>query len=448
MYKYEILTQLNKFKGKDKVRLHVPGHKNSSDFRANFPVAPIDFTELDFSDDLNCPTGVIKKAQEDIAEILGAKKAYVTTDGSSSGVMTMLFCAQARGNKVIVPRNSHKSVFNACRILNLEPVIVQGEEVEGILMPPSPELIQTLIVNDVNISGMIIASPDYYGNVAPLKEYSEILKKYGRLLYVDGAHGAHLALSEGKEGHASRYADIWVDGAHKCLPTLTQGAVVCVNNESLISRAEEGLSIFRTTSPSYPIMASVEYGVKYFINNPKQLAKGKSVAEELKAGLKGLPIYPSSDWTKISVDFKALDVSPYLAQEALQKKGVYAEMNDGRYLLFYLSPCIDGFSALEFKNAIIGVCAQRKLRGTYVPLPEIPRAERTYSFLYAYKQKYEWAPISEAEGRMSADNAGVSPPCVPVLVAGELVTREAINCLSSAKSTFGVANGCIKVVKK
>ena len=350
MYKYEILTQLNKFKGKDKVRLHVPGHKNSSDFRANFPVAPIDFTELDFSDDLNCPTGVIKKAQEDIAEILGAQKAYITTDGSSSGVMVMMFCAQAYGNKIIVPRNSHKSVFNACRILNVEPVIVQGEEVEGIITPPSPDLIETLIVNDVNISGMIIASPDYYGNVAPLDEYAAVLKKYNRLLYVDGAHGAHLALNEGREYHASGYADIWTDGAHKCLPTLTQGSIVCVKNEKLIARAEEGLSIFRTSSPSYPIMASVEYGVKYFVNNPKQLAKAKSVCQELKAGLKGIPIYHTPDWSKLSIDFASLGISPYLVQGILQKRGIYAEMNDGRYLLFYLSPTINGYSALELKN--------------------------------------------------------------------------------------------------
>ena len=124
-YKYEILTQLNKFKGKDKNRLHVPGHKNSGEFKSQFGVAPIDLTELDITDDLSCPSGVIKKAQEDIAEILGAKKAYITTDGSSSGVLTMLFVAAAYGNKIIVPRNSHKSVFNACRILNIEPVIVQ-----------------------------------------------------------------------------------------------------------------------------------------------------------------------------------------------------------------------------------------------------------------------------------------------------------------------------------
>lgn len=448
MYKYEILAQLNKFKGKDKVRLHVPGHKNSSDFRTNFPVAPIDFTELDFSDDLNCPTGVIKKAQDDIAEILGAKKAYITTDGSSSGVMVMMFCAQAYGNKIIVPRNSHKSVFNACRILNVEPVIVQGEEVDGILTPPSPELIETLIVNDVNISGMILASPDYYGNVAPLGEYAEILRKYSRLLFVDGAHGAHLALNEGRQFHASLYADMWTDGAHKCLPTLTQGSIVCVNDEKLVARVEEGLSIFRTSSPSYPIMASVEYGVKYFVNNPKQLAKAKAVAEELRSSLKGIPIYDSPDWTKLSVDFLSLGISPYRAQGILQKKGIYPEMNDGRYLLFYLSPSIDGYCAIELKNALIAICAQKKLKNTYVRLPEIPKTDRTYSYLYAYKQKYEWIPLDGAIGKMSADNVGISPPSLPVLVAGEIVTKEAIACLTTAKSTFGVQGGKIKVVKK
>ncbi|MDE6075490.1 MAG: aminotransferase class I/II-fold pyridoxal phosphate-dependent enzyme, partial [Clostridia bacterium] len=261
-YKYEILAQLNKFKGKDRNRMHVPGHKNSGDFKSQFPVAPIDLTELSITDDLSCPTGAIKKAQEDIASIIGAKKAYITTDGSSSGVLAMLYVAAALGNKVIVPRNSHKSVFNGCKLLNIEPVIVQGAEVDGVLMPPSPELVETLIVNDVNIAGMIIASPDYYGNIAPLDKYAEVLKKYDRLLFVDGAHGAHLCLTADKAGYAGRYADMWVDGAHKTLPVLTQGAVVAVNNEKLITRVEDALSVFRTTSPSFPVMASVEYGYK------------------------------------------------------------------------------------------------------------------------------------------------------------------------------------------
>ena len=448
-YKYEILTQLNKNKGRDKSRLHMPGHKNSGEFKSLFPVASIDVTELSYTDDLSCPAGSIKKAQKDIAEILGAKRAFITTDGSSSGIMAMLFCAREYGNKIIVPRNSHKSVFNACRLLNIEPVIVQGVEEDGVLLPPAPELIETLVVNDVNISGIIITSPDYYGNIAPLNRYREIMDKYKRLLLVDGAHGTHLALNPEREGHAGVYADMWVDGAHKTMPTLTQGAVVCVNNQNLVAKAEEGLAIFRTTSPSFPIMASVEYGIKYFINNPKYLARAQNSVAELKTAFDGIiPLYPSQDWCKIAVDFKTLGISPYLAQEALEKKGIYPELNDGRYILFYLSPMSEPFHFLELKSALLSVCAQKKLLNTYKDVPAVPAADRTYSFLYAYRQKTELLPLKQAIVRMCAENVGITPPCLPVVIAGEIISEQAVQVLSGAHSTFGLTDGKIKVVKK
>lgn len=447
-YKYEILNQLNKVKAKDRNRLHMPGHKNAGDFKSRFPVAGMDVTELSCTDDLSCPSGAIKRAQTDLAQILGAKKAYITTDGSSSGVMAMLFVAAAYGTKIIVPRNSHKSVFNACRLMNLEPVIVQGAEVNGVLLPPSPELIETLIVNDVNIAGLIITSPDYYGNIAPLENYAEVLKKYGRYLFVDGAHGAHLALNENRAGYAGVYADMWVDGAHKSLPALTQGALVLVNDEKLIARAEEGLSIFRTTSPSFPVMASVEYGVKYFLNNPKYLQRALDAVEELRSSLEGVTLYPSADWTKFAVDFKALGISPYLAQELLEKKGIYPEFNDGRYILFYFSPSVEPRHLSEFKTALLWICAQKKLQNTYKEVPAVPVGERTYSFLYAYRNKAEWVELKDAAGRMCADNVGITPPCLPILVAGEMVTEQAIQTLLKSKNTFGIVDGKIKVVAK
>lgn len=447
-YKYEILTQLNKYKNKDRIRMHMPGHKNVGDFRSHFPVANIDFTELDFSDDLHCPSGVIKKAQEDLAEIVGAKKVYITTDGSTSGVFAMLSVAAGYGNKVIVPRSSHKSVFNACRLFNLEPVIVQGAENEGVLTPPPAELIETLIVNDRNIAGMIVTSPDYYGNIAPLAEYKRILSEHGRLLLVDGAHGGHLFLEKEKEGYAGLYADMWVDGVHKSLPALTQGALVCVGNDDLTEAADRALSVFRTTSPSYPVMASVEYAVKYFVNNPKPLAAAKAAAAEFRAGVQGLTLYPSGDWTKLAVDFKPLGISPAAVQEQLEKKGVYAEFNDGRYLLFYLSPSVEAGQLAALKNALLSIVANKKLKGTYKNRPSIPVAERTYSFLYSLKSKSEYIPLKEAEGRMCAENAGITPPCLPVIIAGEMITKQAIDILSKAKNTFGLSGGKIKVVKK
>jgi arginine/lysine/ornithine decarboxylase len=448
-YNYEIYSTINRYKGKDSIRLHIPGHKNNGQFRSYFPVAPIDVTELSFSDDLNCPTGAIRLAQLDIADILGAKKAYITTDGSSSGVMAMIYTASKFGSKLIVPRNSHKSVFNACRLLNIEPVIVQGEEREGVLLPPDVSLIEGLIVNDVNIAGMIITSPDYYGNIAPLKAYSEVLTKYNRLLLADGAHGIHLALEEGRAGHCGLYADMWVDGAHKTLPTLTQGAVVCVNKESLLPYAEEAMSIFRTTSPSYPIMASVEYGVKYYVNNPKILAKAKADVEEFKKQMTGFTFYPSDDWTKLCIDFKPLGISPDLVVEKLEKKGIYAEMNDGRYILFYLSPAIETRQLNDLKNVLINIVSQKKLKNTFKDTASpVPVTERTYSYLYALKQRSEWLPLKDSLGRMCAENAGVTPPCLPVVIAGEIISQQAIDILSKATQTFGITNAKIKVVKK
>lgn len=448
VYNYEILTQLSRYKGKDRIRLHMPGHKNFPAFRAAFPVAPIDITELSFSDDLSCPSGAIDRAQRDIAEITGAKRAFITTDGSSSGVMAMMYVAAAFGNKIIVPRNSHKSVFNACRLLGTEPVIVQGKEEEGVLTFPEPELLEKLIVNDVNISGAIITSPDYYGNIAPLDRYAEVLRKHGRFLFVDGAHGAHLALEEDRKGYAGVYADMWVDGAHKTLPVLTQGAAVLVANEELSDKAEEAMSIFRTTSPSYPVMASVEYGIKYFINNPKLLARAKDAVAAFRAEMEGVTFYPSADWAKVAIDFKPLGIDPSIAQTALEKKGIYAEMNDGRYLLFYLSPVVTAGQLAELRAALIGVMAKKKNKGTFRDRPSIPVAERTYSFIYALRQRAEYVPLREAVGRMCAENAGVTPPCLPVVIAGEMVSSQAAELLSSAKNTFGVRDGKIKVVRR
>lgn len=429
--------------------MHMPGHKASAAFRWAFPGAERDITELSFSDDLQSPSGVIAKAQSDIAEIVGAQRAYITTDGSTSGVMACVYVASRLGSKLIVPRNSHKSVFNACRIFGVEPVIVQGGELDGVLLPPDPDLIGHLIVNDANISGMIITSPDYYGNIAPLEDYAAVLRKNGRFLFCDGAHGAHLALTENRAGYCGQYADMWVDGAHKTLPALTQGAYICVNEQKLIPLAEEALSIVRTTSPSYLIMASVEYGVKYFKNHPKKYARAREAAFAFRDKLSSFRFYPSADWTKVSLDFKPLGISPDLAQARLEKKGIYAEMNDGRYLMFYLSPATTERQLDKLALALLGIASTKKFVGTYKDKPAlIPPAARTYSYLYALKGPTEWIPLEGSAGKMCAENCGITPPCLPIVIAGEIITERAVDILSKSKNTFGISEGRIKVVKR
>lgn len=447
MYDYLIYNRLKKAAVAQKT-FHIPGHKDRGEFKKLFPVSALDVTELPYSDDLQSPDGVIAEAQRDIAEILGAGASFITTDGSSSGVHAMLYAARQKGNKIIVMRNSHKSVFTGCAISGLEPLIVQGEEKEGILSFPDLAEIEGLLAADGKVAGVLVTSPDYYGNIAPLERLSEITKKHNRLLLVDEAHGAHLAFGD-KKGYAGLCADAWIDGAHKTLPALTQGAVLSVNNAEICPLIEEGLNIFRTTSPSYPVMASVEYGVKYLANNPARVQTARLAAESFKRECDGvLPVVINDDWTKLLVDFKPLDISAEAALAQLEKKGAYAELCDGRYILFYLSPMIDFGELRDLKRKLIQIAENRKLAGTYEEKPAIPSADRTYSFQYALKKPCELISLQDAAGRMCAKNAGVTPPCIPVVVAGEIISPQAIKALAAAKHTFGLYDGKVYAVKK
>ena len=445
MYKYLIYEQLKQHAGDNKA-FHMPGHKADAEFKKYFPVADIDVTELSYSDNLACPEGVIAEAQKDIASILGAAHSYILTDGSSLGVLSMMYAAAKRGTKVIVSRNCHQSVWNACILFGVEPVIVQGKTENGVILPPEPEVVSRLIVNDVTISGMIVTSPDYYGNIAPLKEYAEVLKKHGRIFMVDGAHGAHLAFEPEREGYAGVYADVWVDGAHKTLSTLTQGAILNVCDTDLIADIEEGLSLMRTTSPSYPIMASVEYGVKRLANNPKLLAAAKAAVEPIRK-TKNITLYPSADWTKVVVDCEPFKVSADLVAEALEKKNIYCEFSDGRYLLFYISPSVTQADVKLLIKSVKSALSSKKIAGSYRHKVAIAPTSRTYSFQYALRQTTEWVDLSDAVGRMSACNIGITPPCIPVCVTGEIITAAAVRALSVGK-TYGLSDGKVKVVKK
>ena len=447
MYDYLIYNLLKKA-GVAQKTFHIPGHKDKGEFKKLFPISAMDVTELPYSDNLHNPDGVIAAAQRDIAEILGAGASFITTDGSSSGVYALLFAAAQRGNKIIVMRNSHQSVWNGCRLTGLEPLIVQGEEKEGVLSFPDLALIEQLIAADEKIAGVLVTSPDYYGNIAPLDRLSEITRKYNRLLLVDEAHGAHLAFGD-KQGYAGLYADAWVDGAHKTLPTLTQGAVVSVNSAEIYPYIQEGLSMFRTTSPNYPVMASVEYGVKYYANNPAKIQNAKFAVETFKNECAGvLPIVVNDDYTKLLLDCKPLDISAEAVLESLERRGTYAELCDGRYILFYLSPMIELSELRDLKRKLLPIVENKKLAGTYQDKPSIPQADRSYSFQYALKKPCELVGLEEAVGRMCAKNAGVMPPCIPVIVAGEIVTVAAVKTLMAAKHTFGMVEGMVYVVKK
>lgn len=404
---YQMLKQSAKNKH---VSFHTPGHKWGK----------WDITELSYSDNLASPRGCIARAQADIARILGAISAFIVTDGSTAGVLSILFTAKTLGVKrIALPETSHKSVFNGCALLGLTPIVLSTRTDKGIPLPLSLEDFQR-----EEADAFFITSPDYYGNVPDLAALRKYCDEKGKLLLIDGAHGGHLHFEE--RVYAGTYADLWVDGVHKNLPALTQGAVVCARTEILSQALAKGVDIFRTTSPSYPIMASVEYAVKYPQNEWLQAQVSIWKTKEPR-------IYDNADWTKVCALFgeNALAV-----HELLQKQGVYAEFCDGNAVMFYLSPATKKRAFMRLKKTLT------KLFEKY-PYKAI---ESVHAPVFLQKTgKKAWIDIEKSVGQVCAENCGMFPPCTPLLREGEVITEEKIRQLQSADNVFGLRENKISV---
>ena len=447
-----IYNALKKYAGRRQMRFHMPGHKgNRRRFGRLFRDAKMDITELSFSDCLENADGVIAQAQRDVADALGAKKSYFLTDGSSCGVYALVFAARGFGGKILISRNSHKSVYNACAVLGLEPVIVQNNESNGVLLPPNASEIESVLKREGDIGAVLLTSPDYYGNIADYAAIRKICDRYGKLLFVDGAHGAYLRFDHDEDAvYAGRFADAWVDGSHKTMPTLTQGALLNIRNEALFSAAEEALDRFRTTSPSYLVLASLEYGVKMMRECGAPLidaVKREILLVKSKLKKRGISCYQQSKTLVLAVDFASQGILPQTALEALEKRGVFAELADSRYVLFYFSALTAPAAIARLGRKICSVCRMRSLRTAAEEKTVYVSGIKKFSYLTATSLQRELVPLEQAIGRVAAKNAGSTPPCYPVVIAGEQITEEAVQALKKARHTFGLEENAIAVVK-
>ena len=400
------------------ISFHTPGHK----------VNDLDITELSYSDNLSSPKGCIRAAQEDIAAILGAKQSFILTDGSTSGVYSMLKAAFDGGVKrVAAPLLSHKSFFNGCALLGLAPVLFEAPQ--GSI--PLPVRLEDAEAALSGADALFLTSPDYYGNIPDLPAIAALCQRQGKPLLIDGAHGGHLHFTPAL--YAGTYADLWVDGVHKSLPALTQGAVVSAKTQAWGEKLKTAVDFFRTSSPSYPIMASVEYAVKY----PRNLQL-ETLVHTLFSDCSCVRV--SEEWTKLLLFVK----NGFLVAKGLESVGVYPEFSDENLVCFYLSPATSAEELNGLKEAI------RRLeeRGETLDKKTLERAPAPQKLQNIAGKECEWIPLAGAAGRISAGFCGLFPPCLPLVFLGERIEEEKIARLQSATGVFGIENDKILVVKE
>ena len=424
------LTQKLTRYSKTKIPFHMPGHKRV--FK-NSPIPyHIDITEVDGFDNLHDPSGVIKETADLAKELYSSVEAYPLVGGSTCGILAGIYSLTRDNKNILIARNCHKSVYNAAEILDLNVHYVLPEMYDnGIWGAVSAEKIEELIKLN-NIGTIVITSPTYDGVISDIPAVFEVCKRNGAYLLVDCAHGAHLF-------DLHKICDICVMSLHKTLPSLTQTAVLNVFSDRVdTALVRHGLSIFETSSPSYILLASIDECLRYMLDSRdacSKLLNNLEVFYEKTKTLKNLIVTHFDDPGKIIIfthDSKSLE-------DLLSEEKIEIEMSSTNYVLLIATVCDTKRTLNTLLSALIKI--DKKIGGKHEKKErEFVLPKKALSVKDAILKSGELRDIHDSLGKISSEYVWAYPPGAPVLVPGEVITKEVVDYLDGIedlKSTKG-----------
>lgn len=435
-----LTRKLRDLKKSDIYPFHMPGHKRNTDILGSTLPYGLDITEITGFDNLHSASGVIEDIQKTLREFYKAQESFLLVNGSTCGILASILSACDFGDKVIVARNCHKSVYNAIELYNLKPVWVmpQYDESVGIYCEVSPYDIERALSENTDARLVILTSPTYEGIISDIPAIADICHRFDALLLTDMAHGAHLPLFAGFE--EAYGADISVVSLHKTLPCMTQTACLNIYSEKIDSgKVKKLLSSFETSSPSYPLMASVDSCFRLLKERGNELSK---VYEALLGDfydklfrLKALRIYRTDDYGKLVIACDKANISGGELFSILRDKfNLECEMASARYVIAMSSICDTkkGFERLAKALLEIDGMLTREQKSVAVPSPE-PKVIMTS---YEATRKYsELIPYENACGKISSSYIWTYPPGVPLIAPGELIESGHLKLIEEYKSS-------------
>lgn len=468
--KMPLLEELLKYHKEKNLILSMPGNKCGLGFKDDKMgemflenMGYMDITEVDPLDNLHCPEGIIKQSQEMLADIYKVKKAYFIVNGSSCGNLASIFSAFNEGDEVLVERNCHKSIYNALilrklKVTYIEPII---DEDKDIFLPPDKESIYKSIDKCANPKGIILTYPSYFGITYDIEEILRDLQVKGLTTILDAAHGAHFGAHEKLPKEIYSIADYVIISAHKTLPALTQGAYLLVNTEK--SNVEFYLRAFMTTSPSYLIMASLDYA-RYYLDEYGHDAYEKLIDRsewwKNKINQLGKVSILSKENLKENYD---IDLSRYIIilpkgysghkfLDYFREKKIQCEMSFSRGVILILSPFNDDndFKKIyeAIKNLELENVKSEVKEGRYVS--HIP--QKSLEPYEVFDKEYELIQIENSIGRIAKEAIIPYPPGIPLICQGEVISNEAIDIINEyiafGRSILGIEHNQIKVIKE
>lgn len=446
-----LFTGLVKHAQKNPVQFHIPGHKKGKGADPEFRefigenALSIDLINIGPLDDLHAPKGIIKEAQDLAAEAFGADHTFFSVQGTSGAIIAMVMTVCGPGDKIIVPRNVHKSVMSAIIFSGAIPIFIHPvvDERLGISHGITTDAVSKALKQNPDAKGVLVINPTYFGIAADLKKIVEIAHSYNVPVLVDEAHGVHIHFHDELPLSAMQAgADMAATSVHKLGGSMTQSSILNVK-EGLVSykRVQAVLSMLTTTSTSYLLLASLDVARKQLATKGRDLIdKTIRLAEYIRRQVNeidhlycvgeeilGTKATFDYDPTKLIISVKELGMNGYDAEKWLRKNyNIEVELSDLYNILCLVTPGDTETEGQILIEALRDLAGNRKINVEKaerpVLLPEIPLLALTPRD--AFYAETELIPFDESEGRIIAEFIMVYPPGIPIFIPGEIVTPE------------------------
>ncbi|GAA0728817.1 aminotransferase class V-fold PLP-dependent enzyme [Clostridium malenominatum] len=456
MSKLPLIEGVLKYVNEKNINFTMPGHKRGEGFFATIEgrefidkLIYFDITEVNGVDNLHKAEGIIKESEDLLASLYGSKKSYFLVNGSTSGNMIMIFSSFEEGDKVIVDRNCHRSIFNGIIMRKLRPIFVENiidTEVNAPFSVDMEHFFQCLQQNK-DAKGIIITYPNYYGVCCPLEAIIKEAKDNNMKILIDSAHGAHFGInSKLPKSAVNLGADMVVVSSHKTLPSFTQTAFLHVNREEDIEKVDFYFSSFSSTSPSYLFLCSMDYA-RYYLSEfgEESYSRLLEIIEKYRAKIneiKGIRILDESYVRKRYKNYN-LDTSRYIINlekgynsnlflDYLRENKIQCEMSDTFNVVLIFSP-FNKEEEFEYLYKVLMECNLERFKGDNVDLIKYTSPKGAISPHEALNMKKKKIKLWQGEGQICGENITPYPPGVPLIMMGEVIDKEVINMIKYYK---------------
>jgi len=454
--KTPLLDALQEFKQMRMVPFDVPGHKRGkgnpqlTEFLGE-KCLTVDVNSMKMLDNLCHPISVIKEAEQLAAEAFGAAHAFFMVNGTTSAVQAMILSVCKRDEKIIVPRNVHRSVINAMILCDAVPVYVNPKTNDqlGIALGMTIEEVKNAIEKNPDAKAVLINNPTYYGICSDLKGITTLAHEHNIKVLVDEAHGTHFYFGENLPITAmAAGADMAAVSMHKSGGSLTQSSLLICSDQVNADYVRQIINLTQTTSGSYLLMSSLDISRKNLALHGKETFKkveafAQYARDEInkigdyyafsKELINGQDVF-DFDITKLSINTLEVGLAGIEVYDLLRDEyDIQTEFGDIGNILAYISV---GDRESDIERLISALSeVRRRFKKSKVGLLEteyiIPEVVLTPQQAF-YADKYS-LPLEECVGKVCTEFVMCYPPGIPILAPGEMITPQVVEYIRYAK---------------